>query len=359
MGEKMNGSEQQSNPAREDAAREAIAELMAVDPARIESMSPLVAGMTNTSFTFRLDGGSYVVRLPGPGTESLIDRSAERDAYRALAPYDLTDEVVALDTDGRRVTVFYDDARQADPADDSDLAAAMGLIRRLHELDLPLKRRFDIDGMITQYEALCDQTSWPSYPKLAKTRRRVAELQDFKRRLAVPEIFCHGDMAPVNVLILGGGAAKLIDYEYSGRADPIMDVAMYGIFGYYDRERLELALRLYLGRAPVASELARLYLYAALGGYLWSLWAHYKGENGQDFGDYGLRMFNYMRRYHRCLVRSGLAEAVLAEKDLVEARLAGTAPAERALDDAAQTATLGAQVGAGAGLAASSMAAGR
>ncbi|MDR2378927.1 MAG: phosphotransferase [Bifidobacteriaceae bacterium] len=295
------------------AALAAIGRLTEMDPARVEDLQPLAAGMTNTSFTFRYDGRGFVVRLPGPGTQSLIDRAAERDAYRALAPYDLTDEVVALDSAGRRITVFYDDARQADADDDSDLAVSMGLLRRLHSLGLDCRRRFDIDGMIAGYEGLCAANGEPPYPKAAKARRRVAELLEFKRRLAVPEIFCHGDMAPVNVLILGSGQAKLIDYEYSGLADPIMDVAMYGIFSYFGRRRLELSLEVYLGRPAAPDELARLCLYAALAGYLWSLWAHHKGASGQDFGGYGLDMYNYLRRYHRRLFKSGLAQAALAK----------------------------------------------
>ncbi|MDR1441281.1 MAG: phosphotransferase [Bifidobacteriaceae bacterium] len=300
-------------PAGQAAVGQAIRELMAVDEQEIEEIAPLAGGMTNTSFTFRLDGRAYVIRLPGPGTESLIDRSAERGAYGALAGHGLTDEVVALDALGRRITVFYEDARQADPASDHDLATSMGLVRRLHELDLPLERQFGIETMISQYEELCAGIGQPPYPNLTRTRPWVAELQDFKRDLEVPEVYCHGDMAPVNVLILERGGAKLIDYEYSGRADPIMDVAMYGIFSYYSRERLELSLRLYLGRRATQAEFARLYLYTALAGYLWSLWAHYKKQSGQDFGGYGLEMYNYMRRYYRYLVPSGLKRAVLAE----------------------------------------------
>ncbi|MDR0627167.1 MAG: phosphotransferase [Bifidobacteriaceae bacterium] len=335
----MNDSSGDQPASFERAARAAVAELMAVPANQVEDMRPLTEGMTNTSFTFSLRGESqrYVVRLPGPGTEELIDRSAERDAYRAIAPFDLADEVVALDKHGRRITVFYEDARVANPDDDADLAISMGLIRQLHALNLPLERRFDIDGMITQYEGLCAATRQPPYPKLKKTRRRVAELQAFKRQLDIAEIFCHGDMAAINVLLLGDGSAKLIDYEYSGQADPIMDVAMYSIIAYYKRERMELALRLYLEREPTALELARLYLYAALAGYLWSLWAHYKGESGQDFGSYGLDMYNYARRYYRRLMRSELAEAALNER---AAELGRQAPKRRqAPTDTASPAT--------------------
>jgi thiamine kinase-like enzyme len=262
--------------------------------------------MTNTSFTFQAGQQVYVVRLPGVGTEQLIDREAERQIYLALADTGITDELLAMDNTGRRVAVFYSDARQADPLDDSDLAASMRIVRNVHQMELPLERRFNIDGMITQYEELCSTVAPISYPGIAESRQRVAELQRFRDVLAVPEVYCHGDSAPTNVLILGNGDVKLIDWEYSGRSDPIMDVAMYGIFSYFDQVRLDLSLQLYLDREPTANETARLYLYAALSGFLWSLWAHYKEQMGQDFGSYGLDQYSYLPRYYSQLASGDL-----------------------------------------------------
>ncbi|MDR1799489.1 MAG: hypothetical protein LBR19_06375, partial [Bifidobacteriaceae bacterium] len=108
-------------------ARQAAAELLAVPPDTIQDLTPLDAGPTptNNSFTFKLGTQQLLVRLPGPGTEGLIDRAAERAAYQALAPHGLADEVLALDQAGRRITVFYPDARVADGAADADLALCM------------------------------------------------------------------------------------------------------------------------------------------------------------------------------------------------------------------------------------------
>ena len=69
---------------------------------------------------------------------------------------------------------------------------------------------------------------------------------------------------------------KLLDWEYAGMCDPMIDVAMCAIYSYYDEEQLDHLLRIYLKREPSEEEQFATYAYAALGGFLWSLWAVYK-----------------------------------------------------------------------------------
>ncbi len=52
-------------------------------------------------------------------------------------------------------------------------------------------------------------------------------------------------------------------------------------------------------------ETARLYLYTALGGFLWMMWAEYKQALGQEFGEYPLIMYRYMKDYYRLLKNGG------------------------------------------------------
>jgi thiamine kinase-like enzyme len=278
------------------------------------------AGMTNTSFTVRIGGESYVVRLPGRGTEALINRREEREAYRALEPFDLTDEVVAVDKEGRRVTVFYEDARVADPADDQDLATSMGIVRRLHGLEIPLTHRFAFGAQVDRYERLTRGLGPAPFPRIEDQPAWARELLRFRRDLQVPEVFCHCDLNADNILIRPGGEARLIDWEYSGRADPMMDVAMFAMYSFLGRERVEFALRLYLQREPLANEEARCYLYLALSGYLWSMWARYRESQGEDFGDYGPKTNAYLQEYH----------AALHEGDLMARALTQTHDAARA-----------------------------
>jgi thiamine kinase-like enzyme len=313
---------------------------MGFEPGRIEDLRPLPGGLTNRSFTFRLDAKTYVLRLPGadavlpgsgvalpgadavlpgsdavlpgadavlpgsgvvlPGSDAVlpVNRDRERQVYQALRGTGLTDEVVAQDQAGRRVTVFYEAARVADPADDSDLALAMGLLGRLHRLRLPLSHRFDLAGHIRRYERLCRRPPMPPYPRLERQSRRTAELLELHRSLGPEEVFCHCDAVAGNVLILPDGEAKLIDWEYAARADPFLDVATHCLHSGLERDRVDLALRLYLGRKPAVAESARLYLHLAVLGHTWALWAHLLAQSGADQGEYGARVYAYALDYY-------------------------------------------------------------
>lgn len=268
--------------------------------------------MTNTSYVFTLDGRRLVLRLPGRGAQGLVDRDNERAVYAALAQTGLTDEVVAFDRRGRRVTVFLEGARQANPADGSDLAVALGLARTLHQLELPLERRFGVGRLARRYQRAYAATSPAPYIDFGRQRARVAELLELRGRLAAPERHCHGDLNAQNVLILPDGSARLIDWEYSGRADPLLDVAQFCMHAFMARDGADLALRVYLGRHPAPAETARLYLHLALMGHLWALWSHLQLQRGVDLGDYGPRTYAYALEYYSLLAADGLVGRPLA-----------------------------------------------
>jgi thiamine kinase-like enzyme len=100
---------------------------------------------------------------------------------------------------------------------------------------------------------------------------------------------------------LPDGSVRLIDWEYAGMCDPIMDISMYAIYSYYSQAEMDTLLRVYLQREPNANEKERLYMYAALGGYLWALWTEYKQSFGVEFGDYGMKMYRYAKEYYNHL----------------------------------------------------------
>ena len=60
--------------------------------------------------------------------------------------------------------------------------------------------------------------------------------------------------------------------------DPLMDVSMCAIYSYYEEEQTEKLLELYLQRRPDDKERFITYADAALGGFLWCLWAVYKAS---------------------------------------------------------------------------------
>jgi len=119
---------------------------------------------------------------------------------------------------------------------------------------------------------------------------------------------CHIDAVQDNFIFTKEGV-KMIDWEYAGMADPLLDIAMGAIYSYMSFDTAKLFLEDYLWAADVEGvkmplllgarskeELDKLLIaYMGLSGLLWSLWCAYKMKNGQEFGEYSLKMFRYFK----------------------------------------------------------------
>ncbi|MDR1067892.1 MAG: hypothetical protein LBL36_01420, partial [Clostridiales Family XIII bacterium] len=69
---------------------------------------------------------------------------------------------------------------------------------------------------------------------------------------------------------------------------------------------IDSALRFYMDREPTREETARVYMYVALGGFLWALWCEYKQALGDEFGEYPMIMYRYMKDFYLILESEGL-----------------------------------------------------
>jgi CTP:phosphocholine cytidylyltransferase-like protein/thiamine kinase-like enzyme len=283
-----------------------IAETFNVSQSEIIDIHPVKEGMTNQSFVFSVDDASYVFRLPGKGTEQLLSRANEKRSYELVAPLDISDEIVFFDGEtGIKISKFYDDANVLDADDDGELKRAMELLAKIHGAGIEAEHRFDIEQMINFYEKIANDNDAIRFTDYKEVRVKADELLLFRNRLGIPEILCHIDYIFANLLCLNSGEIRVIDWEYSGAADPIIDIAMFSIYSYFPRERADLALSYYLGRAPEKLETARLYMYMALAGFLWALWCEYKQSFGEEFGDYPMVMYRYMKDYYSILKEEG------------------------------------------------------
>ena len=65
----------------DNAAMQLVAHVFNVKEEAIHNIRCLKSGMTNQSFLFELDGKHYICRIPGPGTEFLINRKERRRLF--------------------------------------------------------------------------------------------------------------------------------------------------------------------------------------------------------------------------------------------------------------------------------------
>ena len=290
----------------DNAVMQKIAETFGVPQAEITGIHPLKEGMTNQSFVFHVESGDYVFRLPGKGTEDLLSRKSEKRSYELIEPLDISDEIVYFDGDtGVKISRFYEGSRVCDAEDDGELKRAMELLAKIHGAGIKAEHRFDVAEMIDFYEGLAEGIDSIRFTDYREVREKANELIAFRKRLAIPEILCHIDYIYANILWLPDGGVRVIDWEYSGASDPITDIAMFSIYSYFPRERADLALSYYLGREPEKGETARLYMYMALAGFLWALWCQYKQGLGEEFGEYPMIQYRYMKDFYKILKEEG------------------------------------------------------
>ena len=119
-----------------------------------------------------------------------------------------------------------------------------------------------------------------------------------------PETLSHIDPVYANFLFTGEGI-RLIDWEYAGMADPLIDFAMATIYAEKDFAYAKRLLD-YYGDTDVPRERAEqlVIAYMALGGFLWALWAVYKEALGVSFGTYPLTQYRYAKEGYAHLAKS-------------------------------------------------------
>ncbi len=289
----------------DNQAMELVSEVFGVPESEITGIRCLKSGMTNQSFLFHIGQKHYICRIPGKGTDLLINRRQEHAVYEAIRPLGLCEDIVYMDPDkGYKIAMYYEGARNADASSWEDMGKCMALVRKLHESGISVSHEFDIRERIHFYEKLCRTHQGTLFEDYDMVRGWMEELMDRMDGLHRGKTLSHIDSVADNFLFLPDGSMRLIDWEYAGMCDPLMDIGMCAIYSYYNEEDADKLLELYLGRAPSAEETLVTYSCMALGGFLWSLWGVYKSALGVEFGDYTLVMYRYAKKYYRKITRA-------------------------------------------------------
>ena len=277
-----------------------------VEVDEIKNITVLKKGMTNRSFLFECQNQKYIMRIPGEGTDHLINRKEEADVYQALENRQICDDVLYMNPDnGYKITAYLEDATNCDAENWDEVEACMTKLREFHELNLKVDHRFDIFGQIDFYESLWNGEK--SYFKdYETTKAAIFELKKWIDTLEKTETLVHIDAVPDNFLFTKDGI-RIIDWEYAGMQDPHVDIAMFCIYSLYSREQVDHLIDLYFKGEVSPIIRTKIYAYIASAGLLWSNWCEYKRSLGIDFGEYSLCQYRYAKEYSK-LVLSTLEE---------------------------------------------------
>ena len=275
-----------------------ICRVFDASPRDITHITVLKKGMTNRSFLFTCRGKQYIMRIPGEGTDRLIDRRQEAAVYGAIRDLSLCDDVYYIDpANGYKITAFLENARVCDPEDPNDVRRCMAFLRKFHERRLHVGHSFDIFGQIEFYEQL-----WKGNPSVyadyRRTKEQILSLRPYIEAHAGEKVLTHIDAVPDNFLLTGDDI-RLIDWEYAGEQDPHVDIAMFAIYALYDRAQIDALIDAYFPEGCPGETRLKIYCYVAACGLLWSNWCEYKRQLGVEFGEYSLRQYRYAKDFYR------------------------------------------------------------
>ncbi|WP_414838860.1 phosphotransferase [Carnobacterium sp. TMP28] len=287
-----------------------IADVMTIQPSEIKNITYLKKGMTNDSFKFEVKNKSYIIRIPGAGTDKLISRSNEYDVYRVLKGKKISDNVVYISNEsGIKITEFWETARVSDPFDQKDVQQCMKKLREFHNSDLKVAHTFNPFEEIEFYESL--RQGKPSvFKDYAEVKKNVLSLEKLVNQLPKNFVLAHIDSVSDNFLFVEEDVF-VIDWEYAAMQDPHFDVGMFAIYSMYNREQTDYLIDSYFSGECTEETRLKIYCYMAIGGLLWSNWCEYKSDLGVDFGEYALKQYDYAKEYYSIVVDELLSKTNL------------------------------------------------
>ncbi len=300
--EQLRAIDDNSNQLKSDAIA-VIADVLKVNMKEITDITVLKKGMTNRSFLFACHGRKYIMRIPGEGTEQLIDRSKEAGVYKAIEGRGICGENLYLNPEnGYKITKFIENSRVCDPFHQEDVIKCMDKLRTFHQMELTVDHEFDLFGQIAFYESLW-QGAKSVYKDYEQTKENVFALRKYIDRYAGRKSLTHIDAVPDNFLFFrnekGEEEICLIDWEYAAMQDPHVDLAMFCIYSFYQKEQIDALIGIYFKESCPVETRIKIYCYIAACGLLWSNWCEYKRALGVDFGEYSLRQYRYAKEYYR------------------------------------------------------------
>ncbi|GAA0179295.1 winged helix-turn-helix transcriptional regulator [Clostridium sediminicola] len=275
---------------RVDNIKTIVSESLNLDKAKIKNIQP-IGGMTNKNFKISINDESFVLRLPGYGTDEMISRKNEfkNSAYAHTYGFD-TEVMYFNETSGIKISRFVENAETLNGSTakkEDNMKLVANILKQLHTSEIVFENKFDVFHLINIYESLLKKYNGKNFEDYEIIKEKVFKLKDYIFDLNVPEVPCHNDTVPENFIKNGDDKIFLIDWEYSGMNDPMWDLAAHSLECDFSQDEEELFLKIYFDGEYDTSTNIRLLINKILQDFLWALWTNIKEAKGDDFGTYG------------------------------------------------------------------------
>lgn len=258
-----------------------------------------IGGMSNKNFRVDFRGKSYVLRVPGFGSEGMVERNFEEFNSLEGSKLGINPPVRYFNSlTGIKLVDYVLDAETLNPATiqrHDNMKKIARIYHTLHQSHVRLMNEFNNFREIEKYDLLLQKAGATMYEGWEEVRQRVMALESKLNDLGVDLHPCHNDAVAENFLKAKDGTVYLIDWEYSGMNDPMADFAALFLENDFSEENQDYILSHYFEGAIPENVRQKILCYQVLWDYLWAQWTVIKEAKGDDFGTYG------RDRYHRAI----------------------------------------------------------
>lgn len=255
-----------------------------------------IGGMSNKNFRVNFEGKSYVLRVPGNGSEGMVERTNEEFNAIAGCRMGVNPEIRYFDAKtGIKLADYVENAETLNSATikrHDNLKKIAEIYHKIHDAHIRLKNEFNLFQEIEKYDVLLDKCQGQMYDSWDTFKPEVMALEDKLNTMGVEMCPCHDDAVPENFIKAEDGTIYLIDWEYSGMNDPMADFAALFLESDFTEEERDYFLKKYYGDNIPEGTNERILCYEVLWDTLWSQWTVIKEAAGDDFGSYGIDRYN-------------------------------------------------------------------
>lgn len=255
-----------------------------------------IGGMSNKNFRVNFENRSYVLRVPGNGSEGMVERSNEEFNAIEACKLGVNPSIRYFNAEtGIKLADFIENAETLNAATiqrHDNMRKIAVIYKTIHDSHIRLKNEFNIFHEIEKYDALMEKAGATMYEGWEEVRPKVMALEQYLNTIGVDMKPCHNDALYENFIKAMDGTVYLIDWEYSGMNDPMADFAALFLEAGFEKENEDYILDKYFeGNIPDDAR-KRILCYQILWDYLWAQWTVIKEAKGDDFGTYGRDRYN-------------------------------------------------------------------
>jgi thiamine kinase-like enzyme len=255
----------------------------------------LTEGLTNHNYKVTVDNRSYVVRIPGSGTDVFVDRDKELHNTLSASDVGVGAKVFYSFKSDHVIIIEFLKGKVMSPESFKGNDVITRTVKAIKEVNTKgnFVSNFVMFDKFDEYHEIVKKHTIKLPDNFNEAENIVRKVESRFLRNMPKLVSCHNDLLAEN-FIDQGNRMRIIDWELSGLNDPCFELGDFSVEQGFNENENKLIIETYFGHFD-EQKYARMNVYKYMADVLWTLWAVIQNHFSVidfDFWEYGLNRFN-------------------------------------------------------------------